>query len=381
MTNVLQLHASAGLYGGESVILALSNALRNRRVHPTVGCVAMAGREPPGLAAKAAEYGLDVECFPMGGARTVSVIARINRVVRSRKIALIHAHGYKSNLLGAIAARMNRIPMVTTNHLYPMMPLNDRKLQLYGQFDVRITARFVDMIVAVSEDIRGRIIGQGVDEKKVMVIENGIDVAAFAYAPGTDIRELRQSLGIPDGAFVVGSLARLTPQKGQRYLLEAAARVLSAGVPAHVIVAGDGPLRQELTQYAEELGIAGSVSFLGFRRDTLALLRAMDVFVLSSIDEGLPMAMLEAMAARVPVVTTRVGDVPKAIADRHSGMLVEPRDSAALADALLYLAGNDKERARFAANAHDTVVRDYSQESMCDKYLAVYRRLLPPQRV
>ena len=377
MANLLQLHASAGLYGGESVILALSNALRHRGVTPIVGCVAVRDRGTPELGVKAAEHGHWVEYFPTTRSLALSPVRAIRRLVRELDIAVIHAHGYKSNLLGGLAALGTGVPVVTTNHLYPMMPLDDRKLQLYGQVDVKLTSRLLDRIVAVSEGIRDRLVRQGVPEAKVTVIENGIDIAEFATDGVADRKALRESLGIPEDAVVVGSLARLTPQKGQQYLLEAARRLAGRGVPFRLVVAGDGPLREGLAAQAAGLGVADRVTFLGFRRDTRALLAMMDVFVLSSIEEGLPMAMLEAMASRVPVVTTSVGDIPKVIRHLRNGILVPPRDSAGLADALHLVITDPEVRTALAAEAHRTVVSAYSQEAMCEKYLAVYHALRP----
>lgn len=375
MTRILQLHASAGLYGGESVILALSNALRARGVEVVIGCVEMPGRRPE-LGSKAEEFGLPVEYLPMQGSLDFKVIPNVSDIVRRRGISLIHAHGYKSNLFGAFAARWNRIPIVSTNHLYPMMPLNDRKLKMYGQLDVKVTSRFLDRIVAVSEDIQRRMTKQGVPASKVQVIENGIDTSAFSTTSEASLVSGKRALGIDSESLVVGSLARLTPQKGQEYLLDAAAGVLAKRPSVTFVIAGDGPLKEALAEQAERLDISDRVKLLGFRRDTRALLGSMDVFALSSIEEGLPMAMLEAMAARVPVVTTRVGDIPKVIESGRNGLLVNARSSAELTEALLRLLGDPVERSALAERAYDTVVRGFSQEAMCEKYLALYSDLL-----
>jgi len=374
MTRVLQLHASSGLYGGESVILALSNALRQQNIDVLVACVAMSGAPLPELGVKAREYGLPVEFLPMKHNLDVSVVPKVRHVLRAREIDLVHAHGYKSNLIAAAAAASSEIRLVTTNHLHPMMPLSDRKLQLYGQLDMKITSRFLDKTVAVSEDIRRRIIRDGVPPDRLTVIENGIDTSEFV--PGRTGEPIRASLGIPSDAFVVGCFARLTPQKGLQYLLDAAARLAGKHPNLRVVVAGDGPLRQELIDRAEQLGLSGCVTFLGFRRDTKDLLAAMDVFTLSSIEEGLPMAMLEAMSAGVPVVTTSVGDIPKVIEHGRNGLLVRAREPGELADALDRLVESRETRLRLAASGRDTVVRGFSQEAMCRKYLDVYAEVL-----
>ena len=375
LISVLQLHASSGLYGGESVVLALSNALRDRGANVLVACVSMTWRPMPELGVKAREYGLPVEFVPMRHNLDVTVIPKVRALLRAHRIELVHAHGYKSNLIGAGAARPDDIPVVTTNHLHPMMPLNDRKLQFYGQLDMKVTSRFLGMTVAVSEDIKRRIIRDGVPADRVTVIENGIDTNEFM--PGRSGSALRQSLGLASDAFVVGSFARLTPQKAIHFLLDAIARLAAQGARPQVVIAGDGPLKQELLDHADKLGISDRVKFLGFRRDTKDLLAIMDVFTLSSVEEGLPMAMLEAMSAGVPVVTTSVGDIPKVIEHGRNGLLVRAGHADELADALHCLITDPAERSKLAAGGRDTVVRGFSQEAMCEKYLEVYGAVLP----
>jgi len=373
--NILQLHASAGLYGGESVILSLGKALNRLNCNTTIGCFAAVGKEKPALGLKATQYGLNVSYLPMGGKFDISVVTQLVKLIRKNSVSLIHAHGYKSNILGAIAAKIAPIPIISTNHLFPMMPLDDRKLQMYGQIDVKITSKLLDKIIAVSEDIKNRLILAGVQESKVTIIENGIDIDEYASA-NCNVAELKKALRIHNDSIVVGSLARLTEQKGQIYLLEAASKLIKENMPLVIVIAGDGPLKNHLMEHADKLGIADNVKFLGFRSDTRNILKIMDIFVLSSIDEGLPMAMLEAMAARVSVITSRVGDIPKVITNHKNGIMVEPRSSDQLAKGIRHLMQDIENRKLLVENAYETVSNNYSHIAMASKYMQIYKEMI-----
>lgn len=370
--NILQLHDCSGFYGAEAVILNLSKAMKGTAYNPIVGCIMDGAQSSPALGNAAEQSGLDVEYLPMRMKIDPLIVHRISRLVKQRKVRLVHAHGYKSNLIGLVAATISHVPVVTTNHLFPPMPLDNRRLQFYSRIDAGFTMKRLDRIVAVSDEIRSKLIGRGLDPARISVIKNGIDLDAFGPQEGFQSYNLRRSLNIDDGRFVVGTLGRLTTQKGHAFLLEAAQRLLADGMPVTVLIAGDGFLRPRLEEQARDLGIADQVRFLGYRKDTAGLLRIMDVFVLPSIDEGLPMVMLEAMAARVPVLVTSVGDVPKVIRDNDSGLLVSPGDGALLARGIQRLFRDGTLRDRLADNAFRIVSRFHSKEAMCAGYLSLY---------
>jgi glycosyltransferase involved in cell wall biosynthesis len=374
--NILHLHDGSGFYGAEAVILNLCKALENTDYHAIVGSLMDGVQSSPDLGRHAESIGLETAYFPMRMKLDLRVFPRIGQVVRQRNIRLIHAHGYKSNAVGLIAAKAFRVPMVTTNHLFPLLPKGDKKLQFYSAIDAAISMKHLDRIVAVSEEIRDKLVVKGLRRSIISVIENGIDLDAYRGQEAMDTRAYRRSLGLGERSFVVGTIGRLTEQKGQVYFLEAAQTLLRSGIPVEFLVAGDGPLRNGLLQQAEQMGIAGQVRFLGYRTDTAELLKLMDLFVLSSIDEGLPMVMLEAMASRTPVVVTSVGHIPHVIRDHENGLLVEPGNSALLADRIRTLLGNQTLKDLLAENAARTVEQHHSKEAMCGKYLSVYDECL-----
>lgn len=372
--NILQLHDSAGLYGAETVILSLSKAMRQTKYNPILGCI-MTNQKEPELAKVAETSALDVVHFPMRKNLDPFVVKKIHHLLRKRHIKLIHAHGYKSNLLGLIASKAYGIPIITTNHLFPPMPLDDRKLQLYSKFDAYFTMKQLDKIVAVSEEIRQKLLKTGLKESNTVTIENGIDLDLYGSSTKFDKPSFRRALGISSDSLVIGSLGRLTPQKGYTFLLEAARKILSNNIPFVLLIAGDGFLRAQLEEYAAKLAMEENVKFVGFRKDPHNLLKIMDIFVLSSFDEGLPMGMLEAMAARIPVVVTSVGDIPKVIQNNKNGILVQPENSDMLAERIAYLLNNTSLRYELSRNAFETVSRYHSKEAMCNKYLDLYESL------
>ena len=327
----MHLHDSAGLYGAEAVILSLSKALEMTQYHAVIGCLIGTDNEKSEFERAAEENKFDVEYLRMRNRIDASVVLRLGKLIRERDIKLIHAHGYKSNLIGLLASKLFHVPTITTNHLFPLMPLEDRKLQFYSRIDVSFTMKRLWKIVAVSEEIKDKLIARGVEDSKLAIIDNGIDIEKYTSSNEVRKSTLRESLQIGKDSFVVGTFGRLTGQKGQIYLLEAAKAVLAENLPVVFLIAGDGPLRTHLERRAHDLNIAQDVKFLGFRRDTADLLGIMDLFVISSLDEGLPMAMMEAMASHTPVIVTSVGGIPKVVKDCENGILVAARDSAMLA--------------------------------------------------
>lgn len=376
----MHLHDSAGLYGAEAVILSLSKALEMTQYHAVIGCLIGMDHEKSEFGKAAEENKFDVEYLRMRNKIDLSVVLRLGKLIRERDIKLIHAHGYKSNLIGLLASKLLHVPTITTNHLFPLMPLEDRKLQFYSRIDVSFTMKRLWKIVAVSEEIRDKLIAKGVEDLKIAIIDNGIDIEKYAAPNEVDKSALRESLQIRKDSFVVGTFGRLTYQKGQIYLLEAAKTVLADNIPVVFLIAGDGPLRVQLERQADDLNIAQNVKFLGFRKDTADLLGIMDLFVMSSLDEGLPMAMIEAMASCTPVVVTSVGGIPKVVKDSENGILVAARDSTMLARKMASLLRNKQLRDELANNAFQTVKEFHSKETMCSKYLEIYDDIIAQQQ-
>jgi glycosyltransferase involved in cell wall biosynthesis len=273
---------------------------------------------------------------------------------------------------GTHAAREAGVPVVvSTEHLPYVLPI-DHNTELKAQVN-----RLVDRIITVSAEARQSHIAGGIARPdQIVTIPNGIDAGAFPVPDGPAQARLRDRLGLAPGVPIIGTVARMHEQKGHRYLLAAWPQVRAAVPQAELVLVGDGPLRWELEQQADTLGIAGSVRFLGTRDDVPALLGLFTVAVLPSLFEGLPLFALEAMAAGRPVVGTRVCGVTEVIADGETGLLVPPRDPAALAAALIRLLCAPAKAERMGQAGRVRLLRHFQARRMIADTCALYEALL-----
>jgi glycosyltransferase involved in cell wall biosynthesis len=209
-----------------------------------------------------------------------------------------------------------------------------------------------------------------VSAKRLHVIANGID--AGRYQPPTNAAHLRSELGIPNDVFVIGSAGRLAPEKNYQMLFRAAAECRARGTPVHVALFGEGSERAALASEARALGIDTAISFLGWRTDLHRALAALDVFVLTSESEGLPLALLEAMAIGLPSVSTPVGDIPRILEEGRTGFFVGTGDSVSLAARLQDLASDPAKRRSMGELARQVVIDRHSHDAMVGQYLSAY---------
>ena len=288
--------------------------------------------------------------------------------LRRRRPAIFHAHltwplGCKFGLAAAVIARVGGV--VATEHLF-----FDVALTRSAVFQQQMLARGLDRYVAVSRDTARRLQHLlGLPSEKIRVVHNAIETEAFDRhlnrVPGAELRGQRQS---------VLCVARLHEQKGHHCLLEAAASVPEA----RFLLAGDGPERRRLEQRTESLGISDRVVFLGDRPDIPALLAACDVFVLPSLYEGLPLAVLEAMAAGKPVVATAVGGTSEVVVHGKTGLLIRPRDPSALAIALREILSDPKWARAMGAAGRERARAHFSATRMVADVTAIYDEILTP---
>lgn len=305
-----------------------------------------------------------VEAPTVARDQRIAGIARLWKILQAEQPSVFHVHlswplACKHGVLAAWLARGPAI--VGTAQLYTEQG-NPRQ--------ARLRLRPLRRIVAVSEDVKRHYVGQlGVSPRRLTVVPNGIRVPATV--PEAD-PELRRRLLAGRPGFLVLTLARLHEQKGHVDLLAAAVDVPDATF----VLAGDGPLRTRLEQRARELGVADRCVFLGHRRDVMQLLAAADAFVLPSRFEGLPVSVLEAMAARRPVVATAIGGTDEAVTDGVTGLLVPPGDPSALAEAIRRLQTDPALTRRLAAAGRARVLRDFSASATARRVMEVYEEVL-----
>jgi glycosyltransferase involved in cell wall biosynthesis len=250
-------------------------------------------------------------------------------LARERGARILHVHGYAAADFGRLAARAVGAKLVLHEHFA------DPRMPAYQAFADRLLRHRTDGAIAVSRSTREFLVKERfVPEERVRLIWNGAPLDEFAPVGTERARRVRRELTLADDALLVGTIGRLNAQKGHRFLLDAAALLLPRVPSARVLIAGDGDLMGELRRQAEALGIAGRVVFAGHRTDVPDLLGALDVFCISSLYEGTPLALFEAMAAGRPIVSTAVDGCREVLEDGVTGLLVRPADADALAAGL-----------------------------------------------
>lgn len=309
----------------------------------------------------------DVPRFPLNNfydANAVKQLARLRGLMLREKIDILHAHDFYSSFIGAAAARLCGVQVIACQR---HLKLSDRRAHKLG---TRVIQRLAHRILVNSEAIREHIIANdGAQPSKIVVVKNGVVPAS----PGANARtELCRELGLDAGVTIVGIVARLQAVKGHRFFINAASEVLRSRTDAHFVLVGDGPLRTEIERQAFELGITDRVHLVGDRTNVSRLVAAFDLLVLASLHEGLPNAVMEAMAAGVPVVATAVGGTKELITDSETGYLAPPSNSAALAERILFALGDESHRDEIVSAARRKITSAFGIERMVESVEALY---------
>jgi glycosyltransferase involved in cell wall biosynthesis len=319
------------------------------------------------------DLGVGRRLYDPSGARG---LLRLVRLVRAFDPDIIHGYLFGPNLFAALAGRACGVPVVCVAKRNVDAFESPRQIAVQ-----RLAHRLATHVTAVSREVGESSVALGVPRARITVIENGVDVGRFErLAPAGAVPGLpERGAGVP----LIGSVGCLAPRKDYGTLLEALAQLAHAGAAFHCAIAGDGPDRAALEARAARPDLAGRVTFLGERGDVDRLLPAFDVFVLSSREEGIPNALLEAMAAARPCVATRVGGNAEVLASGRTGWLVPPQDPAALAEALAGALGDPAEAGRRGAAARAAMISERSIDAMVRRHEDFYAAALAgaaPQR-
>ncbi len=352
--------------GAEQVVLSLLRGLDRKRFRPVVCCLTERGE----LAEQAEALGVPLEALGKHPRFDLPVVPRLVSVLRRHRVEIVHSHVWPANVWGRVVGGAMRVRgLVVTEH---NVDLWKRKTHFLVD---RCLARLTNRILCVSKAVeRFYHESAGIPREKLEVVPNGIDPAPFAES--IDAASVRREVGVRKAGPVLAVVARLLPQKDHRNLLEALARLKERGLEVSCLVAGDGPLREELEKLALERKLGDTVRFLGERRDVPRLLLASDLVVLSSAHEGMPLAVLEGMAAGKPAVVTDVGGNAEVVRNGETGFVVPPSDPAALANAIeKLLRAPDVARAMGAAG-RERVRREFSVATMVRRNEEIYERIL-----
>lgn len=299
----------------------------------------------------------------------------IYRLIRQGGYQVVDAHNPQSQWWGLLAAQLAHVPVrVSTVHLaYGRVQSDSLRGKVYEQA-LRWNRRWGCRFVTVSQSIRSYLHELGVTQ--VALIDNAVDLDAVQQAAkaasGAPDQAWRQILGWGPETFVVTTVGRLEPQKGHTYLVEAVRLAQERCPQLRCLLVGEGRLRPDLEQQIAAAGVAERIHLAGFRRDVPALLASSDAFCLSSLAEGLPYALLEATAQRLPLLVTQVDGMAELLTDRQTALFVPPADPQALADGLCWLAQNRQAAQALGQAAHDLVRQRFDPQRMVRQTLAVY---------
>jgi glycosyltransferase involved in cell wall biosynthesis len=366
---VLHLRSSCGLYGAEGVIF---NLVRQYRGEAVTACIADARSAHTELCGRLDAEGFATATLPARGAFDPGLLFRFAALFRRVKPDVVHTHEYKSDAIAYLVTRCmplyaRRVPLVATMH---GVVRTTEALRRYERLDARLLRRF-DAVIPVSQGTATIARDYGVPEGRIRPVANGVDTDRFW--PGTDRRAARSALGLPPDGVFIGMVGRLSEEKGPDQLLEAFSVMGVTAERTHLVFVGDGPMEPSLRMRAQELGLVGCVHFLGRREDVERVYRVLDILALPSLTEGLPLTVLEASACGVPIVATDVGDVARVLPHEVASLLVQPRDTRALAAAMVRLLTEPEHAAELAETARCRVEAGYSARAMAESYEDVYR--------
>ncbi len=367
MPTILHLIDTTGPGGAETVFLNLFDAFNRAGFRS----VALVGRDG-WVAQRLQDRGVTPYVCATKGSLNTAYLREIVRVVRRERVDLLQAHLAGASVYGSMAGTLTRKPVVSLFH--GTVDLEGASRLLWAKNAV---LRFgSDRIVAVSNGLRGDLLRRlPLRPDRMRVIYNGVDTERF-HSAGTG--SLREELGLGPDTLLVCSVGNIRTPKGYDHLLEAARRLREQERPVHFAVAGHGKgtLYERLLERRRDWKLEDTVTFLGFRDDTVNILSSSDVFLLPSTSEGFSISTIEAMACGLPVVATRSGGPEEIITPDVDGCLIPPASGESIAAAIRDLAADPDKRRRFGSAARETVARRFSLEAMIEAYRDLYREVL-----
>lgn len=366
--NILHLIDSGGLYGAENVVLNLMKCQKEKGIQTTLGSIGTKADGQKAIEKKAAEFGLPVEAFLMSNGPNISGAVRIYKYAQINNVDIIHCHGYKANILsGLLPFKYRKIPYISTLHGWTSKNIFTR-IWFYEWLDA-VMIRRADRVVAVSQAMRENLRLKYRNINPV-VIYNGIN-----NNDEYNIGEADSYLfnGLDNKQLKLISIGRLSKEKGFSTLLKAVHYIKTEwNSNVRLFIIGEGPEKDDLMRLAKEYGISDNVTFPGYIDNACKVLKCFDIFVMSSLTEGMPITLLEAMRAGMPIVATAVGGIPEALENGKCGILVPPGSEHDLAKGIVQLYENSLLRDELSINSRVLFRDEFTVEIMEDKYRSVY---------
>jgi glycosyltransferase involved in cell wall biosynthesis len=349
--------------GGQNQVLLTVNGLR------AIGQRAALVAHPDGELRQRAAEGLDLIPLAPRTEMDLSAAWKLSRLIRRLRPDILHAHDPHGVAMSSLALSLGGGSSAAAPSLVASRRVD---FHLKGNSFSRWKNRQVDCFIAASEAIRQMLVGDGIPPDQVVTVHEGIDVEHVVAAPAVNVHE---AFWLPHHAPLVGNVAALVPHKGQRYLIDAAHLVVQEVPDARFIILGEGELREHLEKQVREHRLEKHVLLPGFRADVLGCIKGFDLFVMSSVTEGLGTSLLDAMACRRAIIATRAGGIPEVVEDGVNGFLVPPRDASALADAIVRALQDEPLRHRMGDAGFARVSDRFSVERMVRGTAAVYASL------
>jgi glycosyltransferase involved in cell wall biosynthesis len=368
INRILHIQKVAGIAGSENHLLTLLPQLKDYGYETAMLVLADRHDRPSCFIERMQAAGVPTRVLRMAGDFDPLVVPRLVRLIRRGGYDLVHTHLLHADIYGRLAARIAGSKIVSTYHCDDPFHLI-RGVKLAD----RITASMCSQIICISEAVF-RFVKENlkISSTPLNVIHYG-----FKLPDPTEIStDLRFNLGITKDCLIIGVVARLTGQKGHIYLFQALQILSEFRPPIHLVVVGDGELKDNLMTLATQLGIRTRVHFLGFRTDVASLIHAFDIFVLPSLYEGFGLVLLEAMAASKPIVATGVSAIPEIVLDGETGLLVPPRDAESLAQAIMKLVIDPNLASSLGHAGYKRLKEQFTVEKMVKDTVDVYRKIM-----
>lgn len=402
-TNLKVLHIidSGGLYGAEVMLLNLVAEQIKLGIDPTIASIGENSIKEKPIEAETLKKNFKLKIIRMRPGPNYFGAMKVLNFAHNNGFDLMHSHGYKGNILfGFMPKSIRRLPLVSTLHGWTSTN-GISKMKIYEWLD-RKSLRFIDAVVLVSEGMKFHPKLKHLDSKNTHIIPNGIPISDCQFDDFNN-RPINESSTQPSNhstnqqfdqsatqqtldqrvinfcqkGFTIGSIGRLSAEKGYKYLIEALRLLIKEGFDARLIIIGEGDERENLERLAAQYNLSNRVLMPGYKEDAKQYLPFIDIYAISSLTEGLPLTLLETMQAKVPIVASKVGGIPEVLDNGRLGLLVKPCKINALAEAIS-LIFNDKRFVKQMTNAaYHKVTSYYASKNMASRYLDIYKEIIP----
>jgi glycosyltransferase involved in cell wall biosynthesis len=389
---ILHIIDSGGLYGAEVMLINLIAEQIKLGLDPTIASIGKKSIHEKQLETEAMKRDFKVKKFRMRPGPNYLGAMKILKYANKKGFNILHSHGYKGNILiGLLPRKIRKIPIVSTLHGWTSTN-GFSKMHLYEWLD-RKSLKHIDSVVLVSNAMKSHPKLKGLKGINFHVISNGIPIPEkrvnesttqqFNQSTTQSTQQTQATQNLDSGilnfcskGFTIGSIGRLSKEKGYKYLIEALALLIKKGIDVRLIIIGEGDERGSLVGLITKAELSDHVLMPGYIDDAKRYISLFNVFILSSLTEGLPITLLEAMQAKIPIVATNIGGIPEVLQNGKAGFVISPGRSKVLAESIDRIHSHTDLADKFINNAYQRVSTCYASKTMATKYFNVYNRLL-----